>query len=363
MLRNSLLYGALILLGGVAASPRELFDRNSCNHDNLLRCFIDERYSTQASAYCSTLAPCTETVATVTATLTATVHETSTVATKIDTITSITTVFTATVPSSTITITSTAALKARTAVPEVDPPHCMTNGVTYPASRITSACSCIGILASTVYITHTAVTKTVSSTIVSHVTATHSTTAWHTVSTATTSGVKTVTVTVSPPSPPTDVPNGDFQTGDQSPWQFGDGTHTWTSSIQSVTGSSGDQTYAIVMVDTAGNDSTALISGAFAIQDGKTYKLSFSAKSTVYGTSSNWPSVAVAIYNPSNNDVITVVFADDGVSIGNGWVGFGGQFIVPTTYANDEAALVFAFPPAAGGGTWTLDDVTIKLVS
>lgn len=43
----------------------------------------------------------------------------------------------------------------------VNPPKCMTNGVTYPASRITSACSCIDVPASTVSVTYVAGTETV----------------------------------------------------------------------------------------------------------------------------------------------------------------------------------------------------------
>lgn len=63
-----LLTGVLALSLGVAAVPYELTGRAECNHDNLLRCLIDERYSSQATAYCSQLIPSTTTVATVTAT-------------------------------------------------------------------------------------------------------------------------------------------------------------------------------------------------------------------------------------------------------------------------------------------------------
>lgn len=69
MLRNVVAAGVLSLIGGTAASPHELLDRaNACNRDNLFRCFIDARYSTQASAYCAQLTPYTTTVATVAAT-------------------------------------------------------------------------------------------------------------------------------------------------------------------------------------------------------------------------------------------------------------------------------------------------------
>jgi hypothetical protein len=62
------LSGVLALSLGVAAVPYELLGRNECNHDNLLRCLIDERYSVQASAYCSNLSPFTITAAIITAT-------------------------------------------------------------------------------------------------------------------------------------------------------------------------------------------------------------------------------------------------------------------------------------------------------
>lgn len=67
MLRDYILLGALALLG-VNASPQILGRAPQCNRDNLLRCFVDARYSTQASAYCGALEPSTTTVATVTAT-------------------------------------------------------------------------------------------------------------------------------------------------------------------------------------------------------------------------------------------------------------------------------------------------------
>ncbi len=52
----------------VVASPLELQGRSGCSHDNLLRCFIDQRYSVIATQYCSALEPFTTTVATATAT-------------------------------------------------------------------------------------------------------------------------------------------------------------------------------------------------------------------------------------------------------------------------------------------------------
>lgn len=78
----------------------------------------------------------------------------------ISTATSTTTVFTETIPTATTTLTlsvGTVAKRDATA----SPPKCMTNGVTYPASRITSACSCIDVPATTISATHTVSTETV----------------------------------------------------------------------------------------------------------------------------------------------------------------------------------------------------------
>ena len=78
----------------------------------------------------------------------------------LSTVTSITTVFTETVPSSTTTLTPGGQQAAKRDV-AASPPKCMTNGVTYPASRITSACSCIDVPAATVSITQTVSTEIV----------------------------------------------------------------------------------------------------------------------------------------------------------------------------------------------------------
>lgn len=56
------------LLSTAVASPLDIKERDACNHDNLLRCFIDTRYSVSATAYCAALVPHTTTVATVTPT-------------------------------------------------------------------------------------------------------------------------------------------------------------------------------------------------------------------------------------------------------------------------------------------------------
>lgn len=73
--------------------------------------------------------------------------------------TSTTTFYTETVPSSTKVETLSVGAVAKRAL--AMPPKCMTNGVTYPASRITSACSCIDVPASTVSATQVVSTETV----------------------------------------------------------------------------------------------------------------------------------------------------------------------------------------------------------
>ena len=79
-----------------------------------------------------------------------------------DFVTATTTVFTLTIPSSTITVTQDAGSKAKRdgLAGAPPPPYCMTAGTTYPASRITSACSCINVPAATFSVTVASSTKT-----------------------------------------------------------------------------------------------------------------------------------------------------------------------------------------------------------
>ncbi len=68
-MRSSTLLAVGLSLGGTVASPFDLFRRkDTCNHDNLYRCFVDQRYSVIASNYCGVLQPYTSTVGTTTAT-------------------------------------------------------------------------------------------------------------------------------------------------------------------------------------------------------------------------------------------------------------------------------------------------------
>ncbi|KAH6952325.1 hypothetical protein BKA56DRAFT_682234 [Ilyonectria sp. MPI-CAGE-AT-0026] len=188
MIGRLLLTGALIVVGVDAAvlSPRQLYERaGNCNRDNLFRCFIDSRYSVQASDFCAGLSPFTTTVATTTATTTETVRAQITVDGRTNIVASTTTVFTQTIPTSTTTLTLAAGTVAKRDA-SASPPKCMTNGVTYSASRITSACSCIDVPASTISVTATLSTETVTQTEVSTITAEAVVTSWATVLTATT---------------------------------------------------------------------------------------------------------------------------------------------------------------------------------
>ncbi|KFA60171.1 hypothetical protein S40285_09740 [Stachybotrys chlorohalonatus IBT 40285] len=138
MLSTIVLAGALALVQGAMAMPSELNDRAACNRDNLLRCFVDVRFSASASAYCSGLTPTTVTASTVQATA---------------------------------TVTSAPALEQRSddlwiaadlgvgfqkrAAPL---PSC---AATYSPQRLTSACNCINVPAATVSVTATTIVSTV----------------------------------------------------------------------------------------------------------------------------------------------------------------------------------------------------------
>ncbi|KAK3386403.1 hypothetical protein B0H63DRAFT_540250 [Podospora didyma] len=104
-----------------------------CNQDNLLRCF--QHTAVAASQYCSSLAPSTVTVAT------------TTVPIRTD-------VTTQTFTVSTLTTTVNAYLK-RDLPPIPSALSCLTRSTSYPESRVTSACSCLGVPVVTVTVTYT----------------------------------------------------------------------------------------------------------------------------------------------------------------------------------------------------------------
>jgi len=119
----------------------------TCNHDNLFRIFLDSRYSSSASAYCSYYI---ESTSTVTATTVPVIPVTTVV----------------TVPASVtdfVTVTP-APMKKRQATPTAPD-----GAATYPASRLSSACSCL-VTPSTVTTTKT-LTLTTTTTVVEDMTA------------------------------------------------------------------------------------------------------------------------------------------------------------------------------------------------
>ncbi|KAH7320678.1 hypothetical protein B0I35DRAFT_477247 [Stachybotrys elegans] len=110
--------------------PADLEDRaaQKCNRDNLLRCFVDQRNSASASAFCSGLAPTTVIAETV---------------------------------SATATVTVSPAKRADEPAQGAPPPRC---AATYSPERITSACACIDVPASTVSVATTVTVATATAT-------------------------------------------------------------------------------------------------------------------------------------------------------------------------------------------------------
>lgn len=86
-----------------------------------------------------------------------------TAATETETLDSTTVIYTETIPSATTTVTDYygGQIYTKRAEGTAPAPVCMTNGVSYPASRITSVCSCIEVPATTLSVTLTAGTTTV----------------------------------------------------------------------------------------------------------------------------------------------------------------------------------------------------------
>ncbi|RGP77258.1 carbohydrate binding domain-containing [Fusarium longipes] len=230
---TNILFTVAFARGALAQVWNPLNERAACNRDNLFRCFIDQRYSSQASQFCAGLEPFTVTVASSIATTT-TAKETTITAKAVE-ITEVhtTTIFTETIPTATTIVTADSAGVAKRQV-AASPPKCMTNGVTYPSGRVTSACSCIEVPASTVSVTYVVSTETITEVGQSYcarrstadtllqintvVTTPFTTvTSWKTVSTDTTGGIATVTVL---PPQINRLVNGDFETGDSTGWEL-----------------------------------------------------------------------------------------------------------------------------------------------
>ncbi|KAM0420468.1 hypothetical protein ACHAPT_011760 [Fusarium lateritium] len=341
MKNNVLLAVALAAVGGDAAAlSSPLVERAACNRDNLFRCFIDQRYFEQA-------------IATVTATATTTVETELTADAVISTETLTTTVFTETVATATTTLTlGVDALAKREA--SVNPPKCMTNGVTYPASRITSACSCIDVPASTVSVTHTAGTETVTETSTVFIAPSATTTTWTTVSTAT-SGVQTVTV--GPPGSVNRISSSTFQDGTLNGWELV--PDTWKGAMR---GTASDWVFALS--GTGEGLGTLRFLQPIYLEAGR-YRALFTAPILAFPSPSGpWGQYIVYdIANPTKGTNITVTFAAiSPKKVYNGklviWV--EKEFEIPESAAGySKFSLRYLARPPAGG----LGDISIQKIN
>ncbi|CZR50844.1 uncharacterized protein PAC_00718 [Phialocephala subalpina] len=142
-----------------------LFDRSlpTCAHDNLFRIFLDARYSSSASAFCSTYITSTS-VSTIVPLATYTVTARTTDATAFSTV-----VVMATKTSTTLAPDATITISPNPAKRQVLP-GCPGKAGTYPPDRISSACSCLVTPAVIISSTTTASVSTVTVASTLHVT-------------------------------------------------------------------------------------------------------------------------------------------------------------------------------------------------
>ncbi|KAI9684127.1 MAG: hypothetical protein M1829_003397 [Trizodia sp. TS-e1964] len=175
LLRLSLLFSALAALAVASPQPAPpqlaKRDTTSCSHDNLYRCLYAS--PSQAAPFCNSVigtftitAPTVTPSTTVTSSFTQTIYTSNTVpetATSTQTVITTTTatsqVFTILTISTTTTTTTTSATLLNKRDVGTAGPSCVTKGTSYPASRLTSACSCL-YTQSTVTSTPTAATVT-----------------------------------------------------------------------------------------------------------------------------------------------------------------------------------------------------------
>ncbi|KAK6526175.1 hypothetical protein TWF281_011210 [Arthrobotrys megalospora] len=150
---RSLFALSLFLFSNCAAANGPLQERSGCNGDNLLRALRNRKYSSSASIFCSEWLQSSATTVFVTATLSVTatstpevdfVFETDTI-----TLTEVDTTFTTIFPTA-----------VNTFVKRVDVPYPPWLAATYPASRVSSACSCFVTLPSGGAFTATATVAT-----------------------------------------------------------------------------------------------------------------------------------------------------------------------------------------------------------
>ncbi|PTB53841.1 hypothetical protein M431DRAFT_87480 [Trichoderma harzianum CBS 226.95] len=326
---NKFIVGALGLVAGVAATPVELIERNACRDDSLYKCFVSREYSHSASAYCSALAPATQTVTVAEPTVTSTLWVTSTAAATTDFLSSTTTVYTATFPISTETdietdfetSIQTAIVTAIATAIETDQappppvithapfkrgkpgqPKCMaTKCFVYSPERITAACDCINVTPKTVTVSQTVPAATVTVTSTSVITPGVTAPAWQTVATeldsatvtttvtATTTTTATVTVT---PTPVNLIPNGDFSAG-LSPWVTSSSSSgAWTSIGVSNANSPNGELNAFHATNIRNTAPLIVVSAPFKLQVKSAYQLSFMIATT--STDRSWKSKVTA---------------------------------------------------------------------
>ncbi|KAJ6440261.1 putative AC transposase [Purpureocillium lavendulum] len=291
---------------------------------------------------------------------TTTAYESSVVSTESQTLTSTTTVFTATIPSATVTVTRgyTPPAKAKRDASPAPPPPCMTNGVTYSAARITSACACIDVPASTVSVTYTAGTQTVTSTSVVPLTTTATVTEWVTTSTAAVGDA--VTVTVDPPTPTNLVPNPGFDRGLDG-WSFYTNNPSgWSGGVVGIAGPDGSGTNAMSIYNSQYlGFSTLRTSVPFTLDAGRTYRWSFQTRN------SQGRDPAPYIYASVTSDGYGVAgsSATNGQAIGNGWYLYQGTFTVSASLAGPKGAFAIGQSRSTSPITWYFDNAVVIAIS
>lgn len=354
MYKTVALATALSLAGSAAASPH-LVDRAVanpvCARDNLLRCFLDPRYDAQVSAYCNDLPTFTTTVATVTATSYETEYSTITASTQTDTVRITTTVFTNTVPSSTQTVTKQVPPLKRDARAAAPPP-CATN---YPASRITSACSCISVAAPTESVTYTISTETITTTLPSLVTATVTESTTEVVLAEKTQGVKVVEVDY-----PVHVYNGGFDLTPARGWTWTVSNSAQLQGYSAFIGSAVTQAWILAFRSPVGVSARLTNQLPLKLLPGKRYKLSFGStiNSGDLGTA-----LSLNLQAPSAGQFFHMK-ALGGTPYRNNWFRFEGYLTYPANWPVQETTLYMNVNPFTYGGGYTVyvDDIRIEEV-
>ncbi|KAH7327773.1 hypothetical protein B0I35DRAFT_1012 [Stachybotrys elegans] len=233
----------------------------------------------------------------------------------------------------------------------------MTKGVNYPASRISSACSCIGVPATTLSVTFTAGTSTVTETSTSLQTASTTVTAWETVETTFVDGVETVTV----PHPA--LINMDFETGNLDGWIEKKGTggpDAFTVQVVSEAGPSGNPNKAVKITNNLNQGYDYLeMNQSILAEAGAVYRISVAAKSTASNAGATIPKMTGYFWLRRQPLSLILSFSNAGIPLGNGWYKFTYDFRMPDGKSG-ESYLFFDFQRNASPISTFLDDITIQ---